>query len=47
MQGILYPMYEVAEELISEMSEGEHSNAGTIISSLGFVRMMIPDLALG
>lgn len=40
-------MYVVVEELIPEMSEGEHSNAGTIAFALGFVLMMILDVALG
>ena len=40
-------MYVVVEELIPEMSEGEHSNLGTIAFSLGFVLMMILDVALG
>ena len=40
-------MYVVVEELIPEMSEGEHSNTGTIAFSLGFVLMMILDVALG
>jgi ZIP family zinc transporter len=39
--------YVVVEELIPEMSEGEHSNWGTIAFSLGFVLMMILDVALG
>ena len=39
--------YVVVEELIPEMSEGEHSNHGTIAFSLGFVLMMILDVALG
>jgi ZIP family zinc transporter len=39
--------YVVVEELIPEMSEGPHSNAGTIAFSLGFVLMMILDVALG
>ena len=39
--------YVVVEELIPEMSEGEHSNHGTIAISLGFVLMMILDVALG
>ena len=39
--------YVVVEELIPEMSEGEHSNWGTVSFSLGFVLMMILDLALG
>lgn len=40
-------MYVVVEELIPEMSEGRHSNWGTIAFSLGFVLMMILDVALG
>ena len=39
--------YVVVEELIPEMSEGKHSNWGTISFSLGFVLMMILDVALG
>ncbi len=39
--------YVVVEELIPEMSEGEHSNSGTVAFSLGFVLMMILDVALG
>ncbi len=39
--------YVVVEELIPEMSEGEHSNLGTVAFSLGFVLMMILDVALG
>ena len=39
--------YVVVEELIPEMSEGEHSNLGTIAFSLGFVLMMLLDVALG
>ncbi|MBR0115179.1 MAG: ZIP family metal transporter [Firmicutes bacterium] len=40
-------MYVVVEELIPEMSEGNHSNLGTIAFSLGFVLMMVLDVALG
>ena len=40
-------MYVVVEELIPEMSEGAHSNIGTVAFSLGFVLMMILDVALG
>ena len=40
-------MYVVVEELIPEMSEGTHSNLGTIAFSSGFVLMMILDVALG
>ena len=39
--------YVVVEELIPEMSEGEHSNVGTIAFSMGFVLMMVLDVALG
>lgn len=39
--------YVVVEELIPEMSEGKHSNVGTIAFSLGFVLMMVLDVALG
>lgn len=39
--------YVVVEELIPEMSEGGHSNLGTISFSLGFVLMMVLDVALG
>ncbi|MCR5415650.1 MAG: ZIP family metal transporter [Pseudobutyrivibrio sp.] len=40
-------MYVVVEELIPEMSEGEHSNIGVIMFSIGFVIMMMLDVALG
>ena len=40
-------IYVVVEELIPEMSEGSHSNAGTIAFAFGFVLMMILDVALG
>ena len=40
-------MYVVVEELIPEMSEGKHSNLGTIAFSLGFVLMMVLDVSLG
>lgn len=40
-------MYVVVEELIPEMSEGKHSNWGTVAFSLGFVLMMILDVTLG
>jgi ZIP family zinc transporter len=39
--------YVVVEELIPEMSEGKHSNIGTIAFSLGFVLMIILDVTLG
>lgn len=40
-------IYVVVEELITEMSEGEHSNIGVIMFSVGFTLMMILDVALG
>ena len=40
-------IYVVVEELIPEMSEGEHSNIGVVSFSVGFVTMMILDVALG
>ena len=40
-------MYVVVEELIPEMSEGEHSNVGTVAFALGFVAMMVLDVTLG
>ncbi len=40
-------MYVVVEELIPEMSEGTHSNTGTVMFALGFVLMMILDVSLG
>lgn len=40
-------IYVVVEELIPEMSSGEHSNIGTVFFALGFSAMMILDVALG
>ena len=40
-------MYVVVEELIPEMSEGKHSNVGTVAFALGFVVMMVLDVTLG
>ncbi len=40
-------MYVVVEELIPEMSEGEHSNIGVITFAVGFTLMMALDVALG
>ena len=40
-------IYVVVEELIPEMSEGEHSNLGTVMFALGFSLMMALDVALG
>ena len=40
-------IYVVVEELIPESQGGEHSNIGTIGVAIGFVIMMILDVALG
>lgn len=40
-------IYVVVEELIPEASEGEHSNLATIGLAVGFVVMMVLDIALG
>lgn len=40
-------LYVVVEELIPEMSEGEHTNLGVLGFSVGFVLMMALDVALG
>ena len=40
-------MYVVVEELIPEMSEGEHSNIGVIMFAVGFTLMMALDVGLG
>ena len=40
-------IYVVVEELVPEMSAGRHTNVGTITFALGFVLMMILDVALG
>lgn len=40
-------IYVVVEELIPESQSGEHSNIATIGVMLGFVVMMIMDMALG
>ncbi len=40
-------IYVVVEELIPEMSEGEHSNSGVVSFATGFTLMMILDVALG
>ena len=39
--------YVVVEELIPEMSQGEHSDAGALTFALGFTLMMALDVALG
>ena len=40
-------IYVVVEELIPETQGEEHSNLGTIGVAIGFVLMMILDIALG
>ena len=40
-------LYVVVEELVPETQRGEHSNIGTIAFAIGFIIMMILDVALG
>ena len=40
-------LYVVVEELIPEMSQGAHSNIGTVFFAVGFSLMMVLDVALG
>ena len=40
-------LYVVVEELIPEMSQGSHSNIGTLFFAVGFSIMMMLDVALG
>ena len=40
-------IYVVVEELIPEAQAGEHSNIGTIGVAIGFILMMVLDVALG
>lgn len=40
-------VYVVVEELIPEMSEGEHSHLGTFLFMVGFSVMVVLDVALG
>ena len=40
-------IYVVVEELIPEAQAGEHSNIGTVATAIGFVLMMVLDVALG
>ena len=37
----------VVEELIPEMSQGQHSNVGTVFFAVGFSVMMVLDVATG
>ena len=40
-------LYVVVEEMIPEMSQGSHSNIGTLFFAVGFSIMMMLDVALG
>ena len=40
-------VYVVVEELIPEMSQGEHSHMGVLAFTVGFTLMMTLDVALG
>lgn len=40
-------LYVVVEELIPEMSQGEHGHTGTLLFAVGFSMMMILDMVLG
>ena len=40
-------LYVVVEELVPEMSQGRHSNLGTVFFAVGFSVMMALDVALG
>ena len=40
-------LYVVVEELIPEMSQGEHSDIGPFAFAVGFAVMMALDVALG
>jgi len=40
-------IYVVVEDLIPEMSQGRHSNIGTVFFAVGFSIMMVLDVALG
>ena len=40
-------LYVVVEELIPEMSEGEHSHAGTVAFAVGFALMIVLEVVLG
>ena len=40
-------IYVVVEEIIPEMSAGEHSNVGTIAFAVGFTLMIVLDVTLG
>lgn len=40
-------LYVVVEELMPELSQGKHSNLGTVFFAIGFSLMMVLDVALG
>lgn len=40
-------LYVVVEEMVPEMSQGHHSNVGTVFFAVGFSIMMMLDVALG
>ena len=40
-------LYVVVEELIPEMSQGQHSNVATVFFAVDFSVMMVLDVALG
>ena len=40
-------LYVVVEALIPEMSQGQHSNVGTVFFAVGFSVMMVLGVALG
>lgn len=40
-------LYVVVEELIPELSDGVHSDTGTLLFTVGFTLMMVLDVALG
>lgn len=40
-------MYVVIDDLVPQISDGEHSNMGTVTFALGFVLMMVLDVSLG
>ena len=40
-------LYVVVEKLIPKMSQGQHSNIGTVFFAVGFSVMMVLDVALG
>lgn len=40
-------LYVVVEELMPEVSQGRHSNSGTVFFAVGFSVMMALDVALG